>query len=404
MLPSEVLQVIQPNVQEFIRENESVDEKKLLLSRKEILGIPTTIIANQISGRRKAELKLPTWHQTKGIVYHSNLAIEQSSSEATARFKTQILNNLLKSRKSMADLTGGFGVDSFFFSKIFDQIDYIEPNKQLVEIVTHNHCQLQAINIQHHTQTAEEFLNDTGTQFDLIFLDPSRRDQSNRKVFRLIDCVPNILELQSMIFEKTNQFLLKASSLLDIQQGLREMTHVKKVFVVSVENECKELLFFADQNFSGEPIIEAVDLDRWGEVKETFAFLASDEKKSEALFSKPLTYLYEPNSSLLKAGAFKLISSSFNFFKLHTNTHLYTSQELIPNFPGRIFKIETIDPTDKELKMLLPNGKANVATRNYPLSAEGLKKKLKLKDGGEKFVIGFSGVDKKYSALAILVN
>jgi 16S rRNA G966 N2-methylase RsmD len=404
MLPSEVLQIIQPNVQEFILENENADEKKLLLSKKEILGIPSTVITNQISGMRKAKLKLPTWHQTKGIVYHSNLAIEQSSSEATAKFKIAIVKQLIKSKHSMADLTGGFGVDSFFFSKIFDQVNYVEPNKGLVEIVSHNHHQLQATNIQHYTQTAEEFLKESTSRFDLIFLDPSRRDESNRKVFKLADCIPSISELQPNIFERTNHILLKTSPLLDIQQGLREITHVKKVFVVSVENECKELLFFADLSFSGETSIEAINLNQFGEVKETLTFDFSDEKKSEAQFSKPLSYLYEPNASLLKAGAFKLISSRFNIYKLHTNTHLYTSQELIPNFPGRTFKIEKIDPTDKELKMLLPNDKANVATRNYPLSADELKKKLKLKDGGEKFVIGFSGVDKKYIVVASLVR
>jgi hypothetical protein len=401
MLPSEVLQIIQPNVQEYILENENADEKKLLLSKKEILGIPSSVIANQISGRRKAKLKLPTWHQTKGIVYHSNLAVEQSSSEATAKFKTQIIKDLLKKKTLLADLTGGFGVDSLFFSKIFDQVNYVEPNKELVEIVSHNHHQLQASNAQHHTQTAEEFLKENSSKFDLIFLDPSRRDESNRKVFRLADCVPSIAELQPIIFQRTNHILLKASPLLDIQQGLREITHVKKVFVVSVENECKELLFFADQNFSGEPTIEAVNLNQEGEVKETFVFLASDEKKAEILVNVPLSYLYEPNASILKAGAFKLISSRFGIFKTHTNTHLYTSEKLIPNFPGRTFKIEKIDPTDKELKILLPDGKANVATRNYPLSADELKKKLKLKDGGEKFVIGFSGGDRKYIIVAI---
>ena len=154
MLSNEILQVIQSNVQEFLFENENVDEKKLLLSKKEVLGLPSAIIANQISGRRKAKLKLPTWYQAKGIIYHSNLALEQSSSEATAKFKTQIINSLIEHKESMADLTGGFGVDSFFFSKIFEQVSYTEPNEELVEIVTHNHSQLQVSNIQHYSQTA----------------------------------------------------------------------------------------------------------------------------------------------------------------------------------------------------------------------------------------------------------
>jgi 16S rRNA G966 N2-methylase RsmD len=404
MPPSEVLQIIQPNVQEFILESENADEKKLLLSKKEILGIPSTVIANQISGRRKAKLKLPTWHQTKGIVYHSNLAIEQSSSEATAKFKIAIVKQLIKSKHSMADLTGGFGVDSFFLSKLFDQINYVESNKELVEIVTHNHHQLQATNIQHHTQTAEEFLKNTISQFDLIYIDPSRRDENAKKVFRLSDTKPNVVALQTKFFDRTDFILIKASPLLDIQMALKELTNIQKVVVVSVGNECKELLLLATKDLEGEPIIEAVDLTIIGEVNQSLSFQLSEEQSAEIKFSDPLHYLYEPNSAILKSGAFKLVGRRNGIFKLGKNTHLYTSTEFVKDFPGRTWAIEHINPTEKKLNKLLVDGKANVTTRNYPLTPEELKKKLKLKDGGSKFLIGCSGQHKKFLLLATIVK
>jgi hypothetical protein len=298
----------------------------------------------------------------------------------------------------LVDLTGGFGVDTFFLGKLFSEAIHIEPNETVSAIAAHNHRLLGA-SILHVQQTAEEYLKANSKRADLFFIDPSRRSES-KKVFKLADCQPNITALQDALFTFSNFILTKASPLLDIQQALRELKHVAKVVVVSVENECKELLLLQKLGFVGEPFIETINLLNEGSVVERFVFTAVEERAATVVFSSPLDYLYEPNASILKSGAFKLVAEKFGLRKLQANTHLYTSPNLFTDFPGRVFKIEALNPTVKLLKELLPEGKANVATRNYPLSAQELKKKLKLKDGGEKFVLGFSEEKSKSVVIA----
>jgi len=398
MRSSELLLISTPEVQEYLSANESIDEKKLLLAKKEILGIPSFEMANQVIGRRKAKLKFPSWYLTTSIVYPPSANLEQSSSEATAKFKAELIQSELVHSNLLVDLTGGFGVDTFFLGKLFSEAIHIEPNETLSAITTHNH-QLLGTSILHVQQTAEEYLETNTKRADLFFIDPSRRSES-KKVFKLADCQPNIAALQDALFTFSNFILTKASPLLDIQQALRELKHVAKVAVVSVENECKELLFLQKLDFEGEPIIDTVNLSNEGTVVERFLFKVSEEKVATVVFSSPLDYLYEPNASILKSGAFKLVAEKFGLSKLQANTHLYTSPNLFTDFPGRVFKIEALNPTLKMFKELLPDGKANVATRNYPLSAQELKKKLKLKDGGEKFVLGFSEEKSKSVVIA----
>ncbi|MFZ6011032.1 MAG: THUMP-like domain-containing protein [Bacteroidota bacterium] len=382
-------------VKSFILEHENDDEVRLLLRQKTVHGLPATFIAQQIGGRKKAKDKLPTFYNNTEVVYPSALNLEQASSESAAKFKTAIIESL--SRETGADLTGGFGVDSLYFSRNFKTFHYVEPDSDLVQIVKHNHALLGASNIQHHHTTAEEFLKET-TPVDFIFIDPSRRS-GDKKVFKLTDTIPDVVGLQREIYLKTSNLLIKASPLLDIQQALRELKFVKKVFVVAIGNECKEILFFAEKDFVGEPEIEAVDIrsDR----QSPFVFRTSEEQQIVAAFSDPLTYLYEPNAAILKAGAFKSIALRFDLLKLQSSTHLYTSEKLVYNFPGRVFKIEAqIKPDAKALKNFFPDGKANVTTRNYPLTPAELKKKTGLKDGGEKFLIGFAGQDQKFLVVA----
>jgi 16S rRNA G966 N2-methylase RsmD len=362
------------------------------------------LIAQQLVGRRKAKEKLPTFFKTRGIIYPPSVNIEQSSSEATAKYKSTLIDTIVDRRGSIADLTGGFGVDSFFFSKLFLTTHCVEPNQQLLEITKHNHAVLQASNIQYHSLTAEEFLKSTDQKFDLIYLDPSRRDENNRKLFRLADTKPNVIELLPMLLARTELVLIKTSPLLDIQQGLSEISCVEKVFVVSVGNECKELLFLLNEKFTQEPLVVAVEWSNAGEAVHHFSFRLSEERAANVTFSQPLTYLYEPSASILKSGAFKLVAATSRIFKLSPNTHLYTSEQFVSDFPGRIFKIERSNPNQKELEAMLPQRKANVTTRNYPLSSAELKKKLKLRDGGDKFVIGFSEQKRKTIVVASRVR
>lgn len=397
MSREEIERIASAEVQEYISSHQDVDEKKLLLQRSEILGLPSSLIAKQIAIRRKAEIKLPLFYNTKGIIYPPSLNWEQCSSEATGNFKAEIISREIgNGKKKVADLTGGFGIDSFCFSKKVELVDYKEPDFGLLNIAKHNHSLLGSNNIQHHQTKAEDFLNQKQLKYNLIYLDPSRRDSHSKKVFRLADCVPNVSVLLPEILKSTEFVLIKAAPLLDIQQGLKELSHVKKVIVVSVSNDCKELLFLLQNGFSGEPIIETYNLDKFGTVKQSFAFTFNEERNTNSDFSEPLTYLYEPNASILKAGAYKTIGKKFDLLKLHVNTHFYSSNVLIENFPGRVFKIDQLEFDPK----ISAERKANVVTRNYPLTAEELKKKLKLGDGGEKYVIGFSSVKKKYVAIA----
>lgn len=383
-------------IQEFIFKNEHADERTLVLQHKTLFDLPTKLIAEQLAGRRKAKKKLPLWHETKGIVYPPTLNLEQSSSQATAHFKSTLLKKITN-HTAITDLTGGFGVDSFFFAKQFESVTYVEPNTDLLVLVKHNHAQLQALNIQYKNTTAEEFLSSC-QQAGVFYLDPARRNVHAKKIFKLSDCTPDITQLPQL-FTTAEWVLLKASPLLDIQQGLRELPHTQIVLAVSVENEMKELLFLAQRNFSGEPEIEAVDLDLNGDVKSKFAFTQAQEAAAQPAYSEPQQYLYEPGAAILKTGAFKLIAQHFSLHKLAPHTHLYTSAVRMENFPGRAFRIEQLNPTEKQLKALLPEGRAHVAERNYPITAQQLMKKLKLQEGGDKFVWGFSTAKRKHLAI-----
>lgn len=358
-----------------------------MLKHKEVLGVPSAWIASQIKSRKKAAHKIPLYYNTKGIVYPPSLNLEQSSSEATARFKTGIVSKWITSYKKFCDLTGGFGIDSYFLSSLFPYCDYSEPQKDLLEIAKHNHQLLGANNIHHHNKDAVEFLSLSGKHYDLIYLDPSRRNSSNKKVFRFSDCVPDVIDLNSELYSHADRLMVKASPLLDIQQGIKDLECVYRVLVVSVDNECKELLFLCDHDFHEEAVIECYNLDK---TFSEFQFRFSEERSINVEFSDPKQYLYEPNASILKGGAFKSIALAFNLHKIQTNTHLYTSDELVGNFPGRIFKVKDNSKPEK----------ANIIVRNYPMSVEEIKKKSGIKDGGDLYFLCFSGMKKKFSLTA----
>jgi 16S rRNA G966 N2-methylase RsmD len=400
VLQKEIESLAQKQIQDYIRAQEFQDAQVLLLKNKLLFDIPFRLIADQIIARRKISVKVPLLYETSGIVYPPSLNLEQSSSEITAKFKVEIIQKEFgKTTVQIADLTGGFGIDSLFLSTASQQLDFIEPNEDLLNIVTHNFKILGRENVQFHVSSAGAFLKITKTKFDLIYLDPSRRDNQSKKVFQLKDCIPNIADIHPLIFRHSDYVLLKTSPLLDITQGIKEIPFVKKVFIVSVDNECKELLFLCKKNFVSVPQVETINLLK--NKRQVFGFEWGEEYLATSTFSNPLTYLYEANTSVLKSGCFKLVGEKFQLKKIHPNTHLYTSSELIKDFPGRIFEIENVKP---DFKKELPDQKANVLTRNYPLKPDELRKKLRLKDGGEKFVIAFSSTVQKYAVLASKVE
>ncbi|HEX8041324.1 MAG TPA: hypothetical protein VF490_19390 [Chryseosolibacter sp.] len=385
-------------IQRYIREHESDDVKQLVLKHKAILGIPAAHLFEQIAARKKAREKLPLYYNTEGIIFPPLLNFEQSSSEATAVYKSDIVKGVLHG-KTAADLTGGFGVDSYFLSRNLQTVDYVEPEEFLLEIARHNHQLLGASNIRYHLSTAEEFLRQNGESFDAVYLDPSRRDVSKRKIHSLAESRPDVLKLKHQIFGKTKFLLVKASPLFDLHEGIKQLGQIRKVYVISVANECKEVLFLSERDFAGTPVIDAINLTG---TAHSFEFTFPEERDVQVLYSDPLKYLYEPNASILKAGAFKSVARRFGLMKLQANTHLYTANDLIPEFPGRKFLIEKLVKPD-EVKKYFPEKRGNITVRNYPLTAEQLKKKTGLKDGGEKFLIGFSGATQKFLAVAARV-
>ena len=280
------------------------------------------------------------------------------------------------------DLTGGYGVDTYFLSEHFNHTDYVEQNAELCRIATHNFA---AKPITIHHSIAEDFLASAG-QYDLIFLDPARRDSYGGKVFKLADCTPNVVELLPTLLSRLapdGRIMLKLSPMIDLTQAFKELSAVKwDAHIVAVKNEVKEVLLLS----GGSGQITAIDLSKKEQV---FTFTREEEQATQTKMVNGTwsngTWIYEPNAAILKAGAYKIVAQRFGLQKLDTNTHLYTSETLVPDFPGRVWKVKEPTPTrpkGKEIKQ------ANVLVRNYPLTAEQLKKKLHLRDGGTAYVIG----------------
>lgn len=373
--------ITRPEVQRFIAEKENADVQDLVLRHQEILGLPSAWIATQIQGRRKAKEKLPLWYGTRNVIYPPAVNLEQCSSEATARYKQGLIDG-----HHVADLTGGFGVDTWFLSRVFTRVDYVEPDAQLLAIARHNHVMLGADNIRYHVQTASDFLESNGEAFDLIYADPSRR-QGPRKVIRLADCAPDVCALQGVWLSRARQVLIKASPLLDLKQVSRELSHIDQFIVLAVDNECRELLLMLRRNSrESEPTIHAVNLSRDGEPT-TFAFTWTQEKLARCESGEPQGYLYEPNAAILKAGAFKLIAKPYGLVKLSSATHLYTSDEKFDMFPGRIFRVIEQVSLDKKLRDRFEGNRVNLLVRNYPLRVEEILKKTGLVEGGDAYLI-----------------
>jgi 16S rRNA G966 N2-methylase RsmD len=400
-LNSLIDRVLSKEIQSFVREHQHDDPNDLRLKYKTIFDIPAGVVVDQILGRRKSKEKLPTWYASSRVIFPPSLNLEQSSSERTALEKIKLLRKQTDiAGGRILDLTGGFGVDSFFFSQVAKDVHFVEPNKSLLEIARHNHDALGSPNVHYYNYTAEDFLDSASNtkKFDVLYIDPARRSKDGLKVFSLQECEPDVIKLQHKIWQVTDILLIKTSPLLDIKLGLKELQNVKRVYVISVHNECKEILFYCEKSFSSEPAIEAINLD---DKEYTLAFSFHEEEEAEVKYSDPLVYLYEPNASLLKAGAFKTIAAHFHIYKLHPNTHLYTANHLLPDFPGKVFRVEALAKSDpNELSDFFADSKANVLTRNYPLSVDVLRKKTRLKDGGQKFLIGCSGLKKKFLIVA----
>ncbi len=366
--------ILKTEVQEFIK-NCTLEITELALKGSPFIEVPTKDLIIQIESRRKAEKKLPTWFQTDKIVYPPKLNIEQTSSEIASNYKASIVEG-----RTILDMTGGFGVDSYYFSQKFEKVFHYEINKELSEIAAANLKTLFADNVDCFNEDGLNALNNS--KFNIIYADPSRRHETKGKVFFLRDCEPNIPENLSKILESCNVLMVKTSPMLDISVGLQELKNVFEIHIVAISNEVKELLWLLKKNYEGSPEIKTININFNAE--ETFNF--ERDTYSEAVYALPNRFLYEPNAAIMKSGAFENISEAFKIKKLHKHTHLYTS-EALREFPGRRFFIEkSINYTKSEIKKNLNINTANITTRNFPESVELLRKKWKIKDGGNTYL------------------
>lgn len=384
--------LLNQEVQEFLHAQSQRRPEEIALQKSPFPGVTSSELAAQVDARQRIRYKLPTWHATEGIYYPKRLSTEQSSSEVTAAYKA----SLVPEGAQVLDMTGGFGVDSFAFAQRAARVKYCERDEELVAIVEHNARQLCAAGLP---LSRVEFYHGDGRdgvtaaeegEFDLIYLDPARRDGS-RKTYLLEDCEPNVLELLPDLWAKTDRIMLKLAPMLDIHVVQKQLPLLREIYIISVGGECKELLCLLEKNPPQLPDmsvkITAVAKDQ-GQV----SFHAEDEASSVAMESKPLRFLYEPDAALLKAGAFKWIAQHYRLFKLHRHTHLYTSEALVENFMGRVTQIEEVIPFSMYKKTKLqPSG--NVIVRNFPLKPADIRKKYHVGEDSSRYIYFCTGSD-----------
>lgn len=370
--------MIDKYTQAFIREHAGDDVRSLALQAARYPEVDMRVAVTQIEGRRIASAKLPAWAAVDDIIYPMRLSLEQCSSEITARYKASLVGG-----QRLADLTGGFGVDCSYMAGRFEETTYIERNEELCHIAQHN-FPLLGRSVHVVNADSEEALAALPHQ-DWIFIDPARRDKAGNKVVSFSDCSPDVCRLESQLMQKATRVMVKCSPMLDISQAMRELQFVSEVHVVSVNNECKELLLILERETKKGCPIHTINYH--GNETQQFAYAAEEESAATCHYTSTVgQYLYEPNSSLMKAGCYRLPASRLELSKLHPNTHLYTSDTLMGGFPGRVFKVErTCRFNKKELKAIGCK-QANLTVRNFPERVDALQKRLKIHDGGSTYL------------------
>ncbi|WP_372919380.1 class I SAM-dependent methyltransferase [Salegentibacter sp.] len=378
--------LLKSEIQEYIRKNLKSDLTGLVLKGSPFPEVSSAEIAVQIAGLKTAKNKFPIWFKTKGILYPPKINLEQTSSEITAKYKASLIHG-----ERLIDLTGGFGIDDCFFGKSFTEVVYCELNEELAEIAKHNFRQLGKDNIQVVPGDGLQTLEESDNKFDVIYADPGRRDDHGGKVFKLADCLPDVPANLDLLFTKTDRILIKTSPLLDITAGLTELKHVSEIHIVAVNNEVKELLWLLEKDFSGSLHIKTINFKK----SHPEEFYGDLKNKPELNFSLPKKYIYEPNAAIMKSGLFESLAQKTGTYKLHKNSHLFTSEEL-KEFPGR--KFEIIDSKHFKpsvLKKQFKGIKANIATRNFPESVADIRKLLKIRDGGKRYLFFTTNLEEK---------
>lgn len=383
------------DIEIFIKEHLHDDVRDLALRGSRYPDIDMQKAITQIRGWQIASKKLPLWAETEGIEYPEHLPLEQCSSQRTAEYKCSLIENMTI-KESMTDLTGGYGVDFSFLAKSFKTATYVERNPSLCHLATKNLPLLGVSNAKIINTNLEDVIADLPHQ-SLIYLDPARRDENGRKTICIADCTPDVVAMNDVLLEKSDVTMIKLSPMLDVSSALSQMKGVCEVHIVSLDGECKEiLLLLKSGETTDSPVIHAVNLLSDG-IIQSFSFKAEDEQNAVCRYADCVSgYLYEPNASLMKACPFKVISERLGVCKLHPNSHLYVSDNLITDFPGRIFAVEAVCSFSKQdQKVLRELKKANISVRNFPLSVNEIRRQLRLADGGEHYLFATTMNDGK---------
>lgn len=402
--------IMNDETREFVAMHRNEDVRELALKAKRVEGLDLPLALDQIAGWQIASKKLPQWASCEGIVYPPHISMEQCSSQFTAQYKSEIAQTLLApaatvrarvsdsgesdtlvARRAMVDLTGGFGVDFSYLARGFSQATYVERQRHLCDLAEHNMAALGLDQARIVCGDGVEYLRQMGP-VDFIYLDPARRDEHGSRTYAIEDCTPNVLELRDLLLAKSQYTLVKLSPMLDWRKAVADFDGtVREVHIVATGNECKELLLVLGQQVHEEPSAPRV-------------FCVNDNQRIDydsaaytqglRIGGKPLpeakNYLYEPNASIMKAGCFDLVEERFGVTQVGPSSHLFVSATPVADFPGRGFAIEAIGGMNKkDIKRLLNGTKqANIAVRNFPLTAPQLRKKLKLADGGPVYLFG----------------
>jgi len=373
----------------FVREHRGEDVKALALRARRDGDIDLPWALDQIQGWQTARRKLPSWSAIEGIIYPPHLSMEQCSSEQTARYKCQIMDTLpTGSHETLIDLTGGFGVDFSYLASRAKRAVYVERQERLCEVARHNFGLLGLEHTAIINAQAEDTLRDLHTDpaTTIIYLDPARRDSNSVRTYAIADCMPNVLELQDILFERANHILIKLSPMLDWHKAVGDLGgHVAEVHIVSAGNECKELLILLSADHIGGPTIHCINDGQsltFNSSRDAQPLLIADDDRA--------AYLYEPNASVMKAGCFEVLTGRYPVKALATDSHLFVSGDAIRDFPGRGFAIDAVTTMNKKelVRTLAGVTRANVATRNFPMTAQQLRQRLGLKDGGDCYIFG----------------
>lgn len=394
--------LLRAEVQEFLRSRVKQDPGALALRKSPFPGISPAELATQLDSRQRSKHKLPSWYHSEGIYYPKRLSIEQSSSEITAFHKASLLPPELQ----ILDLTGGFGVDSFAFAQTARSVVYCERDTELAAIVGHNASVMGVQKLECVAGDGLVYLQEcSDDQFDLIYLDPARR-QGSRKVFRLEDCEPNLLELLPLLLKKSSEIMVKLAPMMDIREAIRSIRGLYEVQVVSVDGECKELLCRISRakelddlhpvNIDLHPVnitVSALSSSNKA-AKKLLSFSLLQEQQAEVRFGAPQEYLYEPDAALLKAGAFRFTAGHYGLHKLHLNTHLYTGDTMIENFMGKATRIISVMPY-ADFKKMKPAPSGNVIARNFPLKADEIRKKHRIPESKDRNLYFCTNMEEK---------